>query len=302
MNDPYHRAGKRHLGAMGRQEMWVGMGLTLLFHGTLVALAVLGLWLADGVEEEDDDALELVFDDVELLALGEEREPDQMPRFTGDEGQPLESDDVAEVDPEAPPEPPEPDAEVDPEPTEEEEEVDEEAEQRERDRRAEEEERQRQQEQEERRRERQRRMDEALGQFDADGRGDQAPEGSPEGVEGGTVTDADMANMEQTYHARLLQMIERHWRIPTVISDEELQELSGRVSVRVELSEEGHIEDFEFRQRADHDEFDASIERVLREFMADHGGHTLPMPEQDDIREQLVQRGLILSTWEHLQR
>ncbi len=300
MERPQHNQRRGAGPEIGRQEMWVGLGLTLFFHGSLVLLAGLGMWLAGEVEPEDEDTVELVFDDVELLALGEEREPDQMPRLTGDEGQPLDSDEVAEVDPEAPTEEPEPDAEVDPDPPEEEPSEAELEEQRERDRRAEEERQRR--EEEERRRQRQQRLDDRLGEFEADGRGDQAPEGSPEGVEGGTVTDPELANMEQTYHARLLQTIERHWRIPTVISDEELRELAGRVAVRVELSDEGFIERYDFRQRSGHEEFDASIERVLREFQVDHGGQTLPMPDQDEIRDGLVRQGLLLSNWEYLQR
>ena len=145
-------------------------------------------------------------------------------------------------------------------------------------------------------------MDQALGEFDADGSGDEAPQGSPDGVAGGTVTDPDDADMMQTYQARLLAVIERNWEIPTVISDSQLQELAGRVAVYIRLSEDGHIVEYDFREQSGHAQFDDSIERVMRTFKVDEGGQTLPMPEAPAIRQNIQQSGLTLSYWEHIEQ
>lgn len=289
------------VGGRGRrshnQEMAAGIVLSFLFHGTIIFTALLGAWWSSG-EVDEEDEYELVFDDIELLALGEEKDPHALPRLTGDEGAPPDVEEAVDVEPDLEPEPPPEEMEPDPEQIQEEEE---EA-QREEERRQAEEERRREERQRRAEEERRRRMAEAMGQFDTEGRGDEAPEGSPDGVAGGTVTDADLANMEQTYHARLLRMIERHWEIPTTVSDSELQQLAGRVRVSVTLSAQGHIVDYTFREKSGHEQFDDSIERVLREFQAHEGGRQLPMPDESEIRQQIINRGLTLTNWESLQR
>ena len=283
-----------HAGQPRWQEMAAGIALSLLFHGTILFVALFGVWCAGGIEEEEGEEYDLVFDDVELLALGEERDPHALPRLTGDEGSPPDPDSMAEItedDPEVAVEPEvEPEVEDLPDP----EEV-------ERQRREEEEAR-RERERRRAEQERQRRMQEALGRFESDGRGDEAPEGSPHGIAGGTATDADQANMLQTYHMRLLRAIERHWEIPSTISDTELQQLAGLVRVHVRITDAGHISEFQFQQKSDHEQFDESIERVLRQFQAQHGGSQLPMPEEEVIRQQITSRGLTLTNWERVQR
>lgn len=268
-----------------RSERWpeivAGVALSVLFHGAVVATLVIGAWIGPLFgEEETEEPVELEFQDVELLALGEEPDPHALPRLTGDEGVPQEPE-MVEPDPEVEPdEPPEEETEPDPEQLE-----------REREER-------RRREREERRR----RMDQALGEFEEEGRTGEAPEGHPDGVVGGTTTDPDAADMVQTYQARLLQTIERHWEIPTVITDSELQQLAGKVRVHVQLTADGRIEDWEFRQKSGDDRFDRSIERVLQVFDVDEGDEELPMPEHEDVRAEILRRGLILSHWEHVQR
>ena len=272
--------------------MAAGIALSALFHGTIIGIALFGVWCSSG-EVEEEEGYEVVFDDVELLALGEEPDPHSLPRLTGDEGSPPEADeivDVVEEEPEVPVEQePEPAEEAEPDPEELERQRREEEARREEERRRAEE-------------ERRRRMDEALGQFESDGRGDEAPEGSPDGIAGGTATDADQADMMQTYHARLLREIERHWEIPSTVSDGELAGLAGRVRVYVSLDTNGYIQSFEFRRKSGHEQFDDSIERVLRQFDASDGGNRLPMPEEPVIRQEITNRGLTLTNWESVQR
>lgn len=277
------------------QEMAAGVALTLFFHGLILVTAVFSTWCA-GAEEEPTETVEVAFDDVELLALGEEPDPHALPRLTGDEGAPPATDEMVDVVEDSP----EPDTAPEPEPEPEQPDPEEVERQQELERQ-----RQEARREEERRRaeeERRRRMEEATGRFQAEGRGDEAPEGSPEGVAGGTVTDADRADMMQTYHARLLRAIERHWEIPSMIDDAELEQLAGRVRVYVELDDAGHVVNYDFRRKSDHEQFDDSIERVLRQFHHRHGGHQLPLPEQTEIRAEIVSRGLTLTNWETVQR
>ena len=279
-------------------EMAAGVGLTLLFHGLILATALLSGFCTGSQlpDEEDDDALELVFEDVELLALGEEPDPHMMPRLTGDEGTPAPAEEVVDlVDDQEREEPPPPESELDPEELERQRQADE---QRRREEAARREEEARQRAAEERRR----RMQEATGRFQQEGPGDEAPHGSPDGVAGGTTTDADRADMMMTYQARLLREIERFWEVPATISDGELRSLAGRVRVFVNINSQGHVQDYEFRTRSGNEQFDDSIERVLRQFSASQGGNRLPLPEQPQIREQIVERGLLLTNWENVQR
>lgn len=91
------------------REKAAGLILSLLFHGGLVLIAVVSVLLS--TPEPEEETHEVVFDEVDLLALGEEIDADALPRLTGDEGQPAP---VEEVAPEA--EEPEPVAEPEPEP------------------------------------------------------------------------------------------------------------------------------------------------------------------------------------------
>lgn len=271
------------------RQVSAGLGLSLVFHGLVVAALVLSVVWASTEETEETEEVE--FQDVDLLAIGEEPDPDSLPRLTGDEGTPPEAADV-QPDPEVEPEPqPQPEPEPDPEP-------DEDAEQLERQRQ--EEEARRQQQEEQRRQERQRRMDEALGRFEEEGRGDEAPEGHPDGVAGGTVTDPDEADMFETYTVRVLQAIERHWEIPAFLSESEIDDLAGQVEVGVRLTDDGHIDRLDFRTNSDNRHFDDSVERALRQFKADEGGEALPLPEDDEIRRGVLDQGLVLRNWERL--
>ncbi len=272
-----HRARNARWGEVG-----AGIGLSLLFHGAVVAALVIGVFLGTGDDEEPTEQLE--YENVELLALGEEPDPDQLPRLTGDEGSPPDAEEVA-PDPEAPPQTePEPAEDVEPDP-----------EQLERER----EEEEQRQEEERRRREEQRRqqLDDAFGEFEQEGRGDEAPEGSPDGVVGGTATDGDA---EDAYLARLAQAIGNNWSLPTAISDQEAQELAGQVRVRVELSDDGHIDEFELIEESGRSLFDRSLKSSLRDF--EPGEATLPLPDDDQLRDDVLRRGLILTNWEHVVR
>lgn len=274
---------------------------TALLHGLLAGAIVLAGVLGD--EGSGDDAyLDIVFDQVELLALGDEKAPQELPRIANpepapavEEPEPLDAPPPEPVE-EPPPvvEEPVPDPSV---PTEAELER-QRQEERERERKRREEEARAEQEA------RQRRMNEALNALHNPNRptNDDLAAGSRDGVAGGTVSDAALANMMGTYQARLLQEISRYWEVPTTITDAERNALKGQVWVYVRLSESGHIVTFNFRRQSENEQFNASIERVLKRFQVQFGGRTLPLPDNPEVRRAVIARGLELKTWDSVGR
>jgi TonB family protein len=263
-------------------EVAAGAAVSIALHGGL-ALAVVLATVFSG--SEPAETYHLVFDDVELLALGEIRDSRELPRMAGDMSPP-EADQVV-IDPTVEEPDPQPTAEAPPEP-------DPAAIQRQR----EEEEARREEEERRAREERQRRREAALGRIDSQGPGDAVPEGSQLGVAGGTVSDEALANMMQTYQVRVLQEIQRFWEVPSTLSEQELQSLYGMVRVHVRLSDSGHVTSYQFLSRSGNDQFDQSIERVIQRFERQRGGRALPMPDQPELRRQVVSQGLTLTNWE----
>lgn len=271
-------------------EIISGIVTSFLLHGLILAIAILSLlW----PEKEPEPEYDLVFEEVELLALGQPRDPNELPRLAASQAPPEDDGPVVEVDQEPPPAEPAPAVDPEPEP-----EVDT-VELRRRQEREEQE--RREAEAERRRQERERRMAEALGGITSDGAGSDAPEGSEHGVAGGTVTDEALADMMQTFQARVLQEIQRYWEVPVTLSSSDLTELAGKVRVQVRLAQSGHIVSYRLLTRSGNDQFDTSIERVLQRFERQRGGRALPMPERADIRDQILREGLILTNWQLLE-
>lgn len=264
-------------------EIATGLATSLLLHGFILAIAIISLFWP---QEEPEPELELIFEEVELLALGQPRDPDELPRLTANQAPP-EQDDLL-IEDQTPP------AEQTPPPVPEQNtvELQRQKEQEEAKRKEAEKERQRQ--------ERQRRMQQALGQIDDDRLSDDIPEGSEYGVAGGSVTDAAMADMMQTFQVRVLQEIQRFWQVPVTLSKDELRQLAGKVRVQVRLAQSGHIVSYRMLSRSSNEQFDNSIERVLQRFERQRGGQALPMPEQERVRDQILRDGIILTNWQLL--
>lgn len=266
-------------------EVAAGAAVSVALHGGLALFVVLAALFEP--EPEEPEFLDLVFEEVELLALGEIRDSQELPRMAGDFSPPVADEVVIEPSTEPTPEPqadPTPPPEA-PDPA---------AIQRQR------EEEEARQEEAERvaREERQRRREAAFGRIDSSGPGDAVPEGSPDGVAGGTVSDAALANMMQTYQVRVLQEIQRFWEVPSTLTEQELQRLYGQVRVHVRLSESGHVTSYRIIARSGNEQFDGSIERVIQRFERQRGGRALPMPDEPELRRQIISQGLTLTNWE----
>jgi hypothetical protein len=61
---------------------------------------------------------------------------------------------------------------------------------------------------------------------------DYVPEGHPDGVPDGDVTDPALASMGATYGRRITRFIKERWVVPTLISESELRDLKVKISLK----------------------------------------------------------------------
>ena len=111
--------------------------------------------------------------------------------------------------------------------------------------------------------------------------------------------DAAKANLMGTYQAKLVGEISRNWTVPTTIPPEQIAKLQGRVAVYIRLSEAGYVVSYSFKQRSGDEQFDDSIERVIKKFQVMGGGKKLPLPENPEIQQIVLKQGLNLKNWEY---
>lgn len=250
--------------------MWAGVVLTMLLHFGLVAVIIIGTMSGTKKIEEEIQPKMLTFEKVDLLALGEEKPPNALPRISNPEPAVRPPDEVNLAKPEEPV--------VDLEKKEEKKEKeDEEA--------------------------RKRKMLDALSALHNPNRpsNDDLPEGSEDGVIGGNISDAALANLMGTYAAKVISELSRNWEIPSTVPDEEIPSLAGQVAVYVRLSEQGHIVVHRFEKNSTNDQFDASIDRLLRRYTVT-GGRKLPLPDDEAVKKSVLHHGLQLEGWEYTGR
>lgn len=252
----------------GRGLMVMGVLTSVVLHATIVAGIVLSALLA-GRDDGPAPPPMLEFESVELLALGEEKPPNQLPRIANPAPPKVEEKAINLAKPEQPTpaqeKPVEQKVEKTPPP----------------DTRA-----------------RRNKLLDGLEDLNNPNRpsNDEIPEGSAQGVAGGTQSDAALANMMNTYQAHLLQALRKYWRVPSTLSDAEIKALAGTVSVYVRLSESGHVVTFRFVTQSPNEQFNDSIARLLRHFEVS-SGRQLPMPDDPQVRSLVVREGLNMRNW-----
>lgn len=248
-----------------------GFLTTLLLHVLIVAAIVVGTMKGEQKLEEEIEPHLLRFEKVELLALGEERPPEALPRIANPEPPTKAPDEIALEKPD------QPIIEIkkkEPEKAKKEEE------------------------------DRKKRINDALSALSNPNRptNDDVPDGRAEGVIGGTVSDAALANLMGTYQAKLVAELSRFWDLPSTIEQSEIETLSNQVEVYVRLSAAGNIVTYKFRKKSENEQFNQSIERVLKRFEVSHGGRKLPMPDEPSVKDAVVRDGLNLKSWEYTGR
>lgn len=267
-------------------ELWLvvtGMSTTILLHGVLVFLVVVGTMCGDRAMKDDLEPKKLEFEDVELLSLGEEKPDEQLPRISNppaptpdEETVALEETEEKKEEKEKPEEKTQQKTEDPPDEKPAEDPPD----------------------------DRNERMNEAFENLHDPNRptNTDVPEGSEEGVAAGTVSDEAMASLMKTYRAKLLGAIGERWQIPQTIPEEELDKLFGQARVYVRLSRSGHVVTYRFLDKTSNEQFNASIERLLRKFQAGGGGHTLPVPSNPKVQKTVIEDGLQLQNWKGVRR
>jgi hypothetical protein len=257
------REGSRSLREARRNPSVVAAGIvtTVLVHAGLVGSVVYRAMAGDAQDQKPEQKME--FEDVELLQLGEDKPENQLPRISNPPAPTPEQETVTLDQKETEMEPEE---ENEPEKTQE-------------------------------------KTNKAFEDLHDPNRptNQEVPEGSEKGVSGGTVSDEAMANMMKTYQARLFQKISEYWEVPKAIPDAELQELFGEANVYVRLSKDGNIVFSDFRRRTSNRQFNRSIERLLEKFRVSGGGHTLPLPDDEEVRNKVLEQGLQLRQWHFTQ-
>jgi TonB family protein len=250
-----------------------GVIASLLLHGSIIGLVILGTMHTEEKIEEHVEEKMLEFEEVDLLALGEEKPPNQLPRISNVKPPEVKPDEVNIAKPNK-------DAVV---LEKKEEEKPKEAE-----------------EKKDAKEESRKKLLQALSaQYDEERpANEEIPEGSAEGVVGG-LSDAAKANLMGTYQAKLVGEISRNWTVPTTIPPEQIAKLQGRVAVYIRISEAGYVVSYSFKQRSGDEQFDDSIERVIKKFQVMGGGKKLPLPENPEIQQIVLKQGLNLKNWEY---
>jgi len=250
-----------------------GVIASFVLHGSIIGLVILGTMHTEEKIEEHVEEKMLEFEEVDLLALGEEKPPNQLPRISNVKPPEVKPDEVNIAKPNK-------DAVV----------LDKKEEEKPKDA----------EEKKDAKEESRKKLLEALSaQYDEERpANEEIPEGSEDGVVGG-LSDAARANLMGTYQAKLVGEISRNWTVPTTIPPEQIAQLQGRVAVYIRLSEAGYVVSYSFKKRSGNEQFDASIERVIKKFQVLGGGKKLPLPDNPEIQQIVLKKGLNLKNWEY---
>lgn len=90
---------------------------------------------------------------------------------------------------------------------------------------------------------------------------DYVPEGHPDGVPDGDVTDPKLASLGDTYGRKISRLIAERWAVPTLLSEEELRRLSAKVLLRVDI--DMAIVSVEFTEKSKNRMFDDTIKNAI---------------------------------------
>ncbi len=127
---------------------------------------------------------------------------------------------------------------------------------------------------------------------------DDKEEGRASGVEGGTSLDEAQAHLMNTFKAKIQRAIISQWRVPQTVTRQRAEELASKVRISVRLSPDGYVVSWRMTKKSDDAQFNAACEDAVRKFSAKSGtGRKLPMPDDPEIRDLLVKRGITLTRW-----
>lgn len=127
---------------------------------------------------------------------------------------------------------------------------------------------------------------------------DDKEEGRASGVAGGTSLDEAQKHLMNTWLAKIKRAILAQWRLPQTITRTRAEELKGKVVINARISPEGYVVSWRMSRKSDDAQFNAACEDAVRKFSAKSGtGRKLPMPDDPEVRDLLVKKGIRLSRW-----
>lgn len=249
-----------------------GVVVTLLLHGLAVLLMA---WATMSTNKALDEYIEpkvLEFEDVELLALGKERPPQALPRIANPAPAPRRKNEIVlnKPDPKVVP------IKKEPEPTEE-------------------------KEPEVKTQERRKKLVHELDDlFDPERpTNDDVPAGHESGAVGGTLSDIAKSNLVGNYATKLKKEFSRVWTMPATVPAHEIIALQGQVVVAIYLSKTGYIRSYTWLKKSKNEQFNMSIELVIRRFQLNGGGRKLPLPDNEEVKQLVLKEALNLKQWEY---
>lgn len=248
---------------------------TLLFHGLIIGLVVLATAQKEEVLEEQIEPKMLEFEDVELLALGKPKPPKALPTISNPKPKTRKAQPVAiktSAAPSTSQSPPKvtPTEAATQEPVKDAPEAPDAPD------------------------------DDLLNAIEGLNdperpSNDVAPEGDAAGVAGGTLSDAALASLMNTYQAKLMIAFRNKRTVPTTLSPEQVKAFDKKAQVYVRLSKQGNIVSYKWVKRSGNEQYDDSIETTVKKFMVKFGANTLPLPENEEVKQEVLKAGLRLT-------
>ncbi len=102
------------------------------------------------------------------------------------------------------------------------------------------------------------------------------PEGHPDGVPDGDVTDPALASLGATYGHRIKRLFLDRWVVPTLLSQKALEKLSAKVNIKVDL--DMNIISVKFLKKSGNAMFDDSVQNAIDRVQQEV--RTLPAPPE----------------------
>ncbi len=90
---------------------------------------------------------------------------------------------------------------------------------------------------------------------------DYIPEGHPDGVPDGDVTDPALASLGATYGHRIKRLFLERWVVPTLLSEVQLKKLKAKVNIRVDI--DMVIVTVKFLRKSGNGMFDDSVKNAI---------------------------------------
>jgi len=90
---------------------------------------------------------------------------------------------------------------------------------------------------------------------------DYVPEGHPDGVPDGDVTDPALASIGATYGHRIKRIIQDRWIVPTLLTEQTLRKLKVKILIKVDI--DMTIVSVQFTQKSGNRLFDDSVQNAI---------------------------------------